>query len=439
MELNKKEYKEAKEELFGKASKVFTKKGQGEVFASVQPYFYDKSGLFWLWNAGLYKWERVDEVELLNMIETSTGEDVISSKNRTEILNTLKQEGRKRVAKEIKPTWIQFKDRIFDIGTGEEFDASPEYFVTNPIPYELHKDRLFLTPKMDEIFGEWVGEKNVQLLYEIIAYCLIPDYPIHRLFCFIGAGMNGKSCFLRLLRKFIGDENITATELDTLLNSRFEVTKLHKKLVCIMGETNFNEMSKTSIIKKLTGQDSIGFEYKNKTPFDGCNYAKILIATNNLPTTTDKTLGFYRRWSIIDFPNKFSEQKDILNDIPEEEYNALALKCTMVLKDLLDRRSFTNEGSLEERQKRYEERSDPLQKFIKEFTIEDMGGYIWKYDFEKKFNEWCKENRFREFSDVMIGKKIKEMGIETQTRTANWLNDGKGGQLRTWVGIRWKQ
>jgi len=36
----------------------------------------------------------------------------------------------------------------------------------------------------------------------------------------------------------------------------------------MMGETNFNEMSKTSIIKKLTGGDLIGFEYKNKNPFN---------------------------------------------------------------------------------------------------------------------------------------------------------------------------
>jgi len=37
-----------------------------------------------------------------------------------------------------------------------------------------------------------------------------------------------KSKFLELLRKFIGEPNICSTELDTLLTSRFEVTRLHK-------------------------------------------------------------------------------------------------------------------------------------------------------------------------------------------------------------------
>ena len=170
--------------------------------------------------------------------------------------------------------------------------------MTNPIPWKVSGDPR--TPTMDKIFEEWVGKEYVPLLYEILAYCLIPDYPINRLFCLIGSGLNGKSKFLELLQIFVGMQNVCSTELDSLISSRFEVTRLHKKLVCLMGETNFGEISKTSILKKLTGKDIIGFEYKNKNPFEDYNYAKILIATNNLPTTTDKTIGFYRRWCIID-------------------------------------------------------------------------------------------------------------------------------------------
>ena len=107
------------------------------------------------------------------------------------------------IPKEIKPTWIQFKDIIVDIKTGEEFPAIHEYFVTNPIPYELHNKRYVNTPVMDKIFEEWVGKEHVKTLYEILAYSLIPSYPIHRLFCFIGAGLNGKSCYLRLIKKFV--------------------------------------------------------------------------------------------------------------------------------------------------------------------------------------------------------------------------------------------
>ena len=423
---------------FKKATTLFTKKGQAKEFNKIQPLFYDKSGLWWLWDTNMKYWSIVDEIDILNMISDTTGEDTINSKNRNEILNSLKQEGRKNIPKKIKPSWIQFKNIIVDYKTGEKFEASPEYFVTNPIPWELHEENIEETPKMDEIFKEWVGEEHIKTLYQILAYCLLPSYPIHRLFCLIGDGMNGKSCFLRLLSKFIGPENITATELDVLLTSRFEITRLHKKLVCVMGETNFSELSKTSLIKKLTGQDIIGFEYKNKNPFEDNNYAKILIATNNLPITTDKTVGFYRRWCIIDFPNSFSEEEEILDRIPNKEYSSLALKSLITLKDLLNTRRFHKEGSVKERTKKYEEKSDFLQKFLDEFIIENLSEHITKADFYKKFTDWCIENRHRKMAENTLGKKMKEYGIEAGRKYVNWLFDGKGGELKIWLGIKWK-
>ena len=425
------------QEINKKIRHYFDKSDLAEQIWDVQPYFYDKSCLWWLWNFGLFKWEVVDDTDILNMVSQNSDANTVSGKERNEILESMKQFGRKRQPKPIQKTWIQFKDTIFDIKTGKEFKATPEYFVTNPIPYKLHEERFVNTPILDNLFEEWVGKEYVQTLYEIISFSLIPDYPIHRIFCFIGGGMNGKSCFLTLLRKFIGEENCCSTELDTLLNSRFEVTRLHKKLVCQMGETNFNEMSKTSMLKKLSGGDLIGFEYKRKDPFEEKNYAKIMIATNNLPATTDKTVGFYRRWLIIDFPNQFSEKKDVLSEIPKEEFEALAVKCLGILKDLLDKREFSNEGDVETRMKRYEDKSNPLEKFISKYIEEDYNSYIWKWEFSQKLNQWCKENRFREISDVAIGKKMKELGIEQDRKIVGDFSEGK--RWRAWVGLKWKE
>ena len=404
-----------------------------EQIISVLPLYYDKSGLWWKWNSSEHKWEMVDEVDLMNYVTYSSPANTINSKERNEIIQGLKQKSRELKPKDAPNTWIQFGDEVIDIETGDRFKASAEYFLTNPIPHKIgYSDE---TPNIDRIFKEWVGDEWVLTLKQIIAYCMLRDYPIHRIFCFIGAGMNGKSKYLELLRTFIGNANCCSTELDTLLTSRFEVTRLHKKLVCQMGETNFNEMNKTSQLKKLSGGDLIGFEYKNKNPFEEINYAKILIATNNLPATNDKTIGFYRRWSIIDFPNQFTEKKDILTEIPAIEYNNLANYCVSILMDLLSNRSFNKEGSIEERTKKYEDHSNPLEKFLKEFTKEDYDGQIWKNDFSKKIKEWCREKRFREISDVEIGKKMKELKISQIMKVLPWDITKKG---RCWVGIDWK-
>jgi len=398
------------------------------------PLFYDDACMWWKWNHIKFRWDIVDEIDVLNHVSFASYANTINAKERGEILQALKQVSRHKKPKDAPLSWIQFGDEVIDIETGDRFKATNEYFLTNPLPYKLGE--VEDTPTIDKIFKEWVGKDKVQLLKEIMAYCMLRDYPIHRIFCFLGAGLNGKSCFLNLVRMFVGEDNVSSTELDTLLNSRFEITKLHKKLVCQMGETNFSEMSKTSILKKISGNDLLGFEYKNKKPFDEKNYAKILIATNNLPATTDKTDGFYRRWISIDFPNRFSEKVDILATIPEEEYNNLSLQLVGVLIELLNKREFTNEGTIEDRRKDFEDRSNPLEKFMKEYIIEDTNEHIWKWEFEKRLNEWCKENRFREISSVAIGKKMKEMQIGQKLISAGMFGESK--QWRAWVGLKWK-
>ena len=287
-------------------------------------------------------------------------------------------------------------------------DAKPGMFATNPIPHEIGKSED--TPIMDNIFKDWVGEEYVQTLYEILAYCMLPDYPLHRIFCLVGSGMNGKGKFLELISRFIGDKNKTSTELDYLLNNRFEAAKLYKKLVCLMGETNFTELSKTSLLKRLSGGDTIGFEFKNKNPFDDYNYAKIIIATNSLPMTTDKTRGFYRRWLLVDFPNEFNEKKDILSEIPDIEYNNLAKKSISLLKNLMKNREFSNEGSIEDRMKRYEERANPVAQFIRERCIADPNEKIPLFQFFNELKVYLTQRGHRVISKIELGRLLRNDG-----------------------------
>lgn len=384
------------------------------------PFFYDSNKIWWLWDKTNYKWKQVDETDILLLVREITEENTINSKERGELIEAFKQEGRNRKPKEIKKTWVQFKNKIIDVENGEEIEASPEYFVTNPINFEIGESEE--TPVMDRIFTEWVGEEFVNTLYEIVAYCLLPDYPIHRLFCLAGSGSNGKSKYFELIRKFVGIENITSTDLEDLLNSRFEKSKLYKRLVVFMGETNFNTLNRTSLLKRLTGGDTISFEIKNKNAFDDVNYAKILIATNGIPYSEDKTEGFYRRWLIIEFPNKFSEKKDILKEIPDEEYNNLARKCSTILKNLLEKRKFSNEGTIQQRKEKYEELSNPVDMFIEENCKRE--GEIPFFKFYEELCNFSTSRGYRPLGKIEVSKILKREGFEIKTKTFT-KDDGK--------------
>ena len=336
-------------------------------FHKDNPFFYDKNKMFWFWNKEKSCWEIVDEVDIINALGENFNMNrlLLTPGICKQYVDAFIRIGRKKAPKEAPVRWVQFKNKVFSLRSGNVYDVTPDYFFTNPLPYELGTSSE--TPMMDKIFGEWVGEKYVQTLYEIIAYCCYRDYPIQLLFCFIGNGRNGKSRFLALLTKFLGMTNICSTDLDTLTESRFESSKMYRKLICIVGETNFGVLQNTSRIKKLTGQDQMGYEFKGKQPFDDYSYTKILVGSNSLPTSMDDSEGFYRRWFIIDFPNEFEEGKDILEAIPEVEYNNLARKVIGVLPKLLQDGQFVLQGTIEQRRDKYVFSSNPLPTFLSEY------------------------------------------------------------------------
>ena len=196
-----------------------------KAFYETQPYFYDKSKLWWFWNKKEKRWEIYDETDILNSIDPEKKNmKTVRNKSRNEILESLKQIGRFRKPAEMKKTQIQFKNKVIDFISGEETQPTHEYFYCNPIPWEIADDDA--CPECDKIMIEWVGEEWKTTLYEIIGFCLISDYPIHRAIILYGRGRNGKGKFMELLTKLIGKDNTTSTDVQLLIESRFETAKL---------------------------------------------------------------------------------------------------------------------------------------------------------------------------------------------------------------------
>jgi len=396
-----------------KAAIIFSKKTQAEYFEKIQPLFYDRNHIWWMWDDKEKYWEKVDDVDILNMINEVLGMDVITSKNRQEIINALKQQGRKHIPKEPERTWIQFKDEIVDVMTGNKFKATPKYFMTNPIPWKIGESEN--TPTIDKLFRDWVvtegkqDESYINTLYEIVSYIPLIDYPIHLIFCLTGEGMNGKGSFLRLCEKFIGKGNSISSDWDLLTSSNFETSTFYKKLLCCMGDIDKGIFKKTKWIKRLTGQDTIPMQFKHKSRFDEKNYAKILVATNSVPETADKSLGFYRRWCIVDFFNTFSDRgTDIVEIIPKEEFENLAKKSIRILRGLLKVGKITNQGTIPERKKKYEEHTSCIEDFINEYCEKDIISEVTFGDFWYQYNGWLKSNGVNPQSKPEVSKQLSE-------------------------------
>ncbi len=410
---NKPDHKESYE--------VMSRRGQIERFWKSHPFYYDTSRIFWLWDVENFKWEISDEVDFCNKIFDVLHIDTLDNKIRTEIIAGFKQVGRKHKPDPKQKSWVQFKDKIYDIKTGEIFQSSPKYFVMNPIPWKVGDSED--TPTIDKYFDDWMKGQSKDwkdTLYEIIAYNTCTDKFMQRLIALVGGGSNGKGTYIKLTQKFLGEENCVASEIKQLAENHFEPAVLFGKLLCVMGEVSHDDLKNTNQLKKLGGEDKISFQFKGKTPFTDDNTATCMCLTNSMPITPDKTQGFYRKWLIIDFLNQFKEiDKNLIDMIPDIEFENLAKKSLRILKELYEKPHFTNEGDFDERAKRYEERSNPVMKFVEDRCIEEDGEMISLRDFTNFCNNYLKERHQRILNSHQMGKILREEGFIVGNRKIN--------------------
>jgi phage/plasmid-associated DNA primase len=174
-------------------------------------------------------------------------------------------------------------------------------------------------------------------------------------------------------------------------------------------------LKNTKTLKAITGGDTIKGEGKGKDGFDFVNYAKIIIASNDLPETLDKSDGFYRRAVIIDFPNQFKDTgTPIIEAIPKEEYENLGLKLIPILKNLLKRGSFHNEGTIDVKRTRFEGKSNPVAEFINTSYIYDPNSKILITDFKVNLEEWLTKRKIPiiKMNGKLFNDKIRVCGLD---------------------------
>lgn len=401
-----------KTEKFGQALKaaMFNPMQIAETLQERIPIYFDPARNYWMWNEDFKRYDRVDETEIMCQISESMDLTVYKSQMKQEILEAIRITGRIRRVQPTKREWIQFENCVVNIETGETFEATPDYFFAAPIPHRLGDSEE--TPIINGLFKSWHSEKAAHLC-EICAYCMYDGYPIQRIFAFVGSGSNGKGQFMTLLRRLIGGENCVGTDLDRLSKSQFEASKLYKKKAAFIGETNYNTLSRTNMLKALSGGDLVSCEFKGRDSFDFVNTAKIIISTNGLPATTDRSDGFYRRWDITEFKNKFKDGRDVVDEIPEEEYQNLCKKCVRILKDVLNAGRLLHEEEQDKRKEKYEALSNPVQAFINDECKADPEGIVPIWYLYEEYEKYREARGHRRISKVEFGDVLRSMGYDS--------------------------
>lgn len=245
---------------------------------------------------------------------------------------------------------------------------TPDEFILNQIPVKY--DPKAECPNIDKAVVQIVGETQKCTLYEGVGYSLYKAMPIHKAFLFIGSGANGKSTLLEVLKAFLGEENVSNIPLQAICEDRFAAAELYGKLANICADLPDKRLMQTGKFKLATGGDTLRGERKFHDGFSYKNHAKMWFSCNKVPETYDDTEAYFRRWNLINCPNKFEGtncDKNILTTLTtSQELSGLLNQSINALKDLLDRADFCQNETTTQIRKNYMRGSNSCRAFIEE-------------------------------------------------------------------------
>lgn len=263
---------------------------------------------------------------------------------------------------------INFNNGIFDLKTRELSPHTKERGYRYVLPYDY--DPTAKAPKFEQFLVDITN--NDQALQDIIleygGYSFSNDkcWTEKALVC-TGEGANGKSTLLNVFRELAGKTNYCSLTLNEL-KSETSRQQFDGKLFNIAEETPNYALMESSLFKNLVtgGETQIRMLYKQ--PYSIRNKCKLIFACNELPKTKDTTDGYFRRFLIVPFDQKFAGNRRDPH-IFEKLITELPGIFNLVFKGyqrLHANRGFTHSTVVEEQLKAYKNDIDNASRWIRE-------------------------------------------------------------------------
>ena len=271
----------------------------------------------------------------------------------------------------------------------------------------------------------------------MMAYTFLRDNPYEIINILFGYGGNGKSVFTGVLTSIHGNQNVSNVPLRDMIRDQFALSDLEGKSVNIDTELSSTSIEDTAVIKKLTGRQSIRIQRKHQRAYDTRLNTKPFFSTNKIPMTHDTSDAFFRRCSIVSFPNNFeaNDDPDLIKKLTTDEelsgiFNILMIALRRILKN--NRGIFTNAKTTHERREKYELALNPIGSFIELAIAEGSAesDKIIKDDLYRAYTRFCKEKKLAVESKENFGKILKKQFRFQDGREATGL------RRTIWKGVK---
>lgn len=330
------------------------------------------------------------------------------------------------IAEEVTPSdarYIAFKNGIYDLVTDTLLPYSPEYVITNRIPWD------YIPDAQSELAERTLNKlacddpSIVALLQECIGYCFYRRNELGKAFILTGDKSNGKSTFLDVIKYMLGDENISALDLKEL-GDRFSTSMMFGKLANLGDDIGDDFLSGTQVstFKKIVTGNRIKAERKGQDPFEFNPYIKMLFSANDIPRMKDKTGAVLRRLVIIPFNATFSVADPDFDPyikyklVEQGSIEYLIRVGIEGLRRVIQQNHFTQSERVDREIKEYEEENNPIAGFIEDQGLDMIENQLTA-DVYKRYQVFCADNSLTPMSNIVFSKQInKRLGLTVKQR-----------------------
>jgi putative DNA primase/helicase len=267
-------------------------------------------------------------------------------------------------------------------------------------------------------------------LQKALGYALTGDTSYDCFFVLYGAkSRNGKSTLMETVAHLLG-EYACASSPQTFskrsgdgASPTPDIARLQGARLVNMPEPDKGMELNASLMKQLTGGDTLVGRFLNENPFEFPMESKIFIGTNHLPRVSDDTVFASGRVKIIPFERHFTEQeqdkglKQIFRRIANKSaiLNWLIMGWRLILEVGFDAPTRVDNAVAA-----YRQEADIIGVFLAEFTIAEEKGRLSTSLLYSYYAAWAKDNGYKPLSNrPFVGDLRRRFEIKPDCRKGN--------------------
>ena len=332
--------------------------------------------------------------------------------------------------------YINCKNGMLDIRTFEFLPHSSDVIFLYKL--KVNYNEFSECPTFLKFIGDVFVDGNyktdastVDYIHKFIGYCFYPKIKFDNAMVLLGQGSNGKSIFMYVIEHLF-EEAVSHVRFDEIGINQFRTSGLIGKMLNISPELDSKSKMSGSEIKAIISGDTITVEKKYKDAFSCKLTTKHIVTANSLPASSDNSYGFYRRFDIIPFRQKFLDKIKDRKEIEEcdrlnipykeagdrikleknltKELDGIFLWAIQGLKKLMKDKRFPSIEQTDMVRNMLREDTDTAEMFI-ESCLESFFGYTPYSLVCDEYKKFCNVLNLVPQKNKYFKLKLKESGI----------------------------